>query len=696
MSVDPKDIRNVAVVGHNGTGKTSLVESMLYYTGAIPKAEAVAGGKTTSDFTEEEIARKISVHTALASTEWMGKRINILDTPGTADFIGEAICSFRSAEAALMLVDARDGAQIETIKLWRRLDTRNKPRAVFINKMDKERANSRDVLDNLTEEFHSNFAPVTIPIGYAEEFKGVINLIENQAYKFNPNGKEEIIPIPADMAETVEKYREELIEKAAEGADDLIEKYFEEGTLSDEDIRRGLREGLARNSVVPVFVGASEKGAGVTSLLNFIKNNFPIPTGTFEYILKEDGSEERNYPIGGKDSAEAYVFKTTIDQFSGKLSYIKVVNGTVGPDTDLSNPETGNRGKPGKIYRALGKKLIEIDCLNAGDIGIIAKFDPAATNATLLNDPNSKIRFRPLKLPQPIYELAISAGDKKSEDKMNDALHKITEEDLTFEMKYNEETRESIIGGMGELHINMILDKVKEKQKISINTKIPKIAYRETITKKSGLAEYSHKKQSGGHGQFGRVVIEISPIERGQYYAFENTVKGGAISKGYVPGIEKGIHEKMEEGFLAGYPLVDIGVNLIDGKEHPVDSSEMAFKLAAKGAMDIALSKAGAVLLEPFCKLEVFVDQDYLGSILSDLSGRRGRVLGQEDMGHLTSVRAEVPMAELRSYAIDLKSMTQGSGSFEIEFDHYETLNGKLAEDVIAEAKREKEAAEKA
>ena len=696
MSVDPKDIRNVAVVGHNGTGKTSLVESMLYYTGAIPKAEAVAGGKTISDFTEEEIARKISVHTALASTEWMGKRINILDTPGTADFIGEAICSFRSAEAALMLVDARDGAQIETIKLWRRLDTRNKPRAVFINKMDKERANSRDVLDNLTEEFHSNFAPVTIPIGYAEEFKGVINLIENQAYKFNPNGKEEIIPIPADMAETVEKYREELIEKAAEGADDLIEKYFEEGTLSDEDIRRGLREGLARNSVVPVFVGASEKGAGVTSLLNFIKNNFPIPTGTFEYILKEDGSEERNYPIGGKDSAEAYVFKTTIDQFSGKLSYIKVVNGTVGPDTDLSNPETGKRGKPGKIYRALGKKLIEIDCLNAGDIGIIAKFDPAVTNATLLNDPNSKIRFRPLKLPQPIYELAISAGDKKSEDKMNDALHKITEEDLTFEMKYNEETRESIIGGMGELHINMILDKVKEKQKISINTKIPKIAYRETITKKSGLAEYSHKKQSGGHGQFGRVVIEIYPIERGQYYAFENTVKGGAISKGYVPGIEKGIHEKMEEGFLAGYPLVDIGVNLIDGKEHPVDSSEMAFKLAAKGAMDIALSKAGAVLLEPFCKLEVFVDQDYLGSILSDLSGRRGRVLGQEDMGHLTSVRAEVPMAELRSYAIDLKSMTQGSGSFEIEFDHYETLNGKLAEDVIAEAKREREAAEKA
>ena len=690
MSVETKEIRNIAVVGHNGTGKTSLVEQMLYYTGAIAKAEKVDSGKTVSDYTEEEISRKISVHTSLNSTQWMNKTINILDTPGTADFVGEAICSFRTAEAAIMTVDARDGAQIETIKLWRRLDQRKKPRAVFINKMDKERANSRDVLDNLAEEFHSNFAPVTIPMGYAEEFKGVINLIENKAYFFKENGKEEVTDVPSEYEENVNTYREELIEKAAEGSDDLIEKYFEEGTLSDDEIRRGLREGLKNDSVVPVFVGASDKGSGITSLLNFISNNFPSPEGICEYIIKEDGTEERNYPIGAKSVAEAYCFKTTIDQFSGKLSFIKVVNGFVGPDTDLYNNEEGKKGRPGKIYRALGKKLIEIDGLNAGDIGIITKFEPAKTNSTLVGDAQDKIKFMALKLPQPIYELAISASDKKSEDKMNDALHRITEEDLTFEMKFNEETKESIIGGMGELHINMILDKIREKQKIQINTKVPKIAYRETITKKSGLSEYSHKKQSGGHGQFGRVVIEISPIERGQYYSFENTVKGGAISKGYVPGIEKGIHEKMEEGFLAGYPLVDIGVNLIDGKEHPVDSSEMAFKLAAKGAMDVALAKAGCVLLE------VFVDQEYLGAILSDLSGRRGRVLGQEDMGHLTSVKAEVPMAELRSYAIDLKSMTQGSGSFELEFDHYETLNGKLADDVIAEAKKEREAQENA
>ena len=609
MSVETKEIRNIAVVGHNGTGKTSLVEQMLYYTGAIAKAEKVDSGKTVSDYTEEEISRKISVHTSLNSTQWMNKTINILDTPGTADFVGEAICSFRTAEAAIMTVDARDGAQIETIKLWRRLDQRKKPRAVFINKMDKERANSRDVLDNLAEEFHSNFAPVTIPMGYAEEFKGVINLIENKAYFFKENGKEEVTDVPSEYEENVNTYREELIEKAAEGSDDLIEKYFEEGTLNDDEIRRGLREGLKNDSVVPVFVGASDKGSGITSLLNFISNNFPSPEGICEYIIKEDGTEERNYPIGAKSVAEAYCFKTTIDQFSGKLSFIKVVNGFVGPDTDLYNNEEGKKGRPGKIYRALGKKLIEIDGLNAGDIGIITKFEPAKTNSTLVGDAQDKIKFMALKLPQPIYELAISASDKKSEDKMNDALHRITEEDLTFEMKFNEETKESIIGGMGELHINMILDKIREKQKIQINTKVPKIAYRETITKKSGLSEYSHKKQSGGHGQFGRVVIEISPIERGQYYSFENTVKGGAISKGYVPGIEKGIHEKMEEGFLAGYPLVDIGVNLIDGKEHPVDSSEMAFKLAAKGAMDVALAKARCVLLAPYCKLAVFVDQ---------------------------------------------------------------------------------------
>ena len=690
MSVSTKDIRNVAIIGHNGTGKTNLIEQMLYYGNVLSRPETVDSGKTVSDYTEEEIQRKMSVHTTLSSMEWDGKRINILDTPGTGDFIGEAITAFRATEAALMVVDGREGAQIETIKLSRRLDERNKPRAIFINKMDNERASFRHVIDSLVEEFNAHFVPVVMALGEAEEFHGVINLIENQAYECHENGKETPMPIPEKYAAVVEDFRARLIENAAEGTDELIEKYFEEGTLEPDDIRHGLAVGMRENRVIPVFCGATDKGAGITSLLNFIKNNFPWPLGIEEYIIGHDG-EETTLQIDPEKPFSAYCFKTTIDQFSGKMSFLKVVTGVLTPETDIYNNEVGKKAKPGKLYRAVGKKLIETDSLTAGDIGIITKCDIAYTNATFVAGPEFKRRFRPLRMPQPIYQLAISAEDKKSEDKMNDALHRVAEEDLTFQMSYNEETKESIIGGMGELHISMILDKIREKQKIAINTRTPKIAYRETITKSSGLAEYTHKKQSGGHGQYGRVVIEIAPIERGKYYEFNNAVKGGAVSKGYVPGIEKGIHEAMEEGYLAGYPLVDIGVTLIDGKEHPVDSSEMAFKLAAKGAMQEALGKAGVVLLEPFMKLEVFVDQEYLGSILSDLSSKRGRVLGQEEKGHVVSVKAEVPMAELRNYAIDLKSMTSGTGSFELEFDHYEQLNGKLADDVIAESKRDKE-----
>ncbi len=692
MSVETKNIRNVALIGHNGTGKTNLIEQMLFYAGVLSRAETVESGKTVSDYTDEEIQKKMSIHSSLASMTWDDKVINVLDTPGTGDFIGEAISAFRATEAALMMIDGREGAQIETIKLWRRLDERNKPRAVFINKMDKERASFRHTIDSLVEEFGSHFVPVVIALGEAEEFHGVINLIENQAYECHEGGKETPIPIPEKYAAVVEDFRNRLIENAAEGTDELIEKYFEEGTLEADDIRHGLAVGMRENRVVPVFCGATDKGAGITSLLNFIKNNFPWPLGIEEYIIGHEG-EETTIAIDSEKPFSAYCFKTTIDQFSGKMSFIKVVTGVLTPETDMFNNEIGKKAKPGKLYRAVGKKLIETDSLSAGDIGIITKCDIISTNSTLVAGPEYKRRFRPLRLPQPIYQLAISADDKKSEDKMNDALHRVQEEDLTFQMSYNEETRESIIGGMGELHINMILDKIRDKQKIQIHTKTPKIAYRETITKKSGLAEYSHKKQSGGHGQFGRVVLEIEPLERGKYYEFENVIKGGAISKGYVPGIEKGLHEKMEEGYLAGYPLVDIKITLVDGKEHPVDSSEMAFKLAAKGAMEIALSKAGCVLLEPFMKLEVFVDDEYLGAILSDLSGKRGRVLGQEEKGHVVAVKAEVPMAELRNYAIELKSMTSGTGSFELEFDHYEILQGKLAEDVIAEAKREKEAA---
>ncbi len=687
MALASKDIRNVTIAGHNGTGKTSLLEQLLYYSNVISRPEQVESGKTTSDYTEEEIARKISIHSALANIAWEGKSLNFIDAPGTADFVGEVICGFRTCESALMVVDARDGAQIETIKLWRNLNKLSKPRAVFLNKMERERVDYDKTFTHLKEEFKTTFVPVTIPMGNGPDFKGVIDLIENKAYFFQPGQKEKVGEIPTEYADEVEQYREALIESAAEGADDLMEKYLEEMTLEAEEIHRGVCEGLKNNVLVPVFCGCTANGAGITSLLDFIAENFPSPVGAKETIVKEDGSEEE-LAVSSEGQASALCFKTTIDQFSGKLSFLKVVTGSISGDTDLFNPALGKKEKPGKVYRAVGKKLIETDALAAGDIGIITKSNIATTNCTLLGSADMKFTFKSLSFPNPIYSLAISAADKKSEDKMNDALHKVTEEDLTFQVAYNEETKQSTVSGMGELHLNMILDKIKEKQKIQINTKLPRVPYRETITKKSGIVEYAHKKQSGGHGQYGKVLIEIAPIDRGLYYTFDNIVKGGSVSKGYVPGIEKGLHDQMEEGFLAGYPMVDIGVTLVDGKEHPVDSSEMAFRLAAKGAMKLAIEKAGPVLLEPFAKLSVYIDNQYLGDILSDLSSKRGRVLGQEDLGgNMVQVNAEVPQAEMLNYAIDLKSMTSGTGSFELAFDHYETLAGKMAEDVIKASK---------
>ncbi len=689
MSVSSTDLRNIAIVGHNGTGKTSLLEQILFQSGVVSRAETIESGKTTSDYTEEEVSRQISVHTAMANIAFEGKTMTFLDTPGTADFVGEVISAFRSCESAIVTVDARDGAQIETIKLWKRLNERNKPRAVFINKIDRERADFFEAFANLKETLPATYVPITIPMGSGEDFKGVINLIEKKAYIYDSAGKENVQDIPDEFSALVDEYELLLIEAAAEGADDLIEKYFDAGTLEPDEIRRGLREGFDENRVVPVFAGSSILGSGITCLLTFIRNNFPSPLGKVDYIMQNE--EEKEIAISAEGSPAAYVFKTTIDQFSGKLSYVKVVRGKIAGDTDLTNPGLGKKERPGKVYRMVGKKLVEVDALEAGDIGVIAKSNITYTNATLIQG-DSSFQFLALRLPSPIYSLAIQAGDKKSEDKMNEALHRITEEDLTFQTAFNEETKESTVSGMGELHLNMILEKIKEKQKVTINTKIPKIAYRETITKKSGVVEYAHKKQSGGHGQYGKVLIEIEPLERGEYYSFTNAIKGGSVSKGYMPGIEKGLQDAMVEGFLANYPLVDIGITIVDGKEHPVDSSEMAFRLAAKGAMRAAIEKAGPVLLEPFMKLSVYIEDSYLGDILSDLSGKRGRVLGQEDIGGgIQMVRAEVPQAEMLNYAIDLKSMTSGTGSFEIEFDHYEMLSGRIADDVIKAAKAAEE-----
>ncbi|MCQ2603845.1 MAG: elongation factor G [Spirochaetia bacterium] len=693
MDFTTVQLKNTALTGHVGTGKTTLLEQILFSGGAISKAETVESGKTVSDYSEEEIEKKISFHSTLAYIVKDDKKLNFIDTPGASDFIGEVTLGLRACETDLMVIGADTGAQIETMKIWRRLDARNIPRMVFINKMDKDRACFKDALADMKKKFGMTFVPVVIPMGEAKDYKGVISLLTDKAYMIPAAGaKEAACDIPADMADLAAGFKELMIEGAAEGDDEIMEKYLNDGTLSMEDVKKALINGLHDNKIVPVLAGSAVKCSGIAALIDFISEISPSPLG-FNDVLLDEEKNRTLVPITPDGDVRCFTFKTNIDQFSGKLSFWKCICGVITQDMELMNSREGKKEKVGKLYTCVGKKLVEVKELVAGDIGIAAKMPLTLTNDTLYTG-ELKDTFIHLRLPTPTFEITVSADDKKNEDKLAQFMQKAAIEDTTFRISYNKETTETIVSGMGELQVNMILDKIRDKQKISISTKLPQVAYRETITKKAA-GSYRHKKQSGGHGQFAEVHFEVQPIERGEYLRFINTIKGGAVSKGYIPGIEKGIAEGMQEGYLAGYPIVDIEVNLFDGKEHPVDSSEMAFKMASKGCLKEVISKASPVLLEPVMKLAVFVEDQYLGDVLSDLSSKRGKVLGQDSMGGgLQQVNAEVPQAELLRYAVDLRSITSGTGSFEVEFDHYSPINGKIADAVIADAKARMEAAQ--
>ncbi len=682
MSVPTRSLRNVAFAGHGGTGKTTLVEEMLAAGGAIPKAERVEAGKTVSDFTEEEIARKISIHTSLSHVTWKDCKINILDTPGSADFVGEVLAAFRVADCAALVVGADVGVQIETIKLWRRLTALSLPRFVVVTKMEKERADFDHVVADLAEKFKAAFVPVTIPIGAGPGFTGVIDLIDQKAYA----GDKEI-PVPDGSKAAMEAARQKLVESAAEGDDALIEKFFAEGNLTPDEIRKGLAGGVKAGKSVPVLCTAALVSAGISNLLDFIATAAPSPEGVVKGATAD--GKELTRKVDESEPTSCFIFKTAMDQFTGKLSYFKVMSGKMTADADVVSARDGKKEKITKVHTCQGKKLEDVPELLAGDLGLITKSPALRTNDTL-HSPDSPIVYPPLELPTPVHALSIAAKAKKDEDKMNQMLLRTTEEDLTFRVTYEKETKETVIAGMGELHISMILDKIRENQKIDMETKIPRVAYRETIQGKAD-AEYTHKKQTGGHGQYAKVSLEVNPIPRGEKYKFTNAIFGGAISKGYIPGVEKGVVEAMEAGVLAGYPVVDVEARVVDGKEHPVDSSELAFKLAAREAFRECMRNAKPVLLEPVCNLTVYVDEQYLGAVLSDLSAKRGKVLGQNPIGGgILEIKAQVPQAELMHYAIDLKALTAGTGSFELEFDHYSPISGRIAEDVIKAAQAAK------
>ncbi len=681
MSVPTASLRNLAVAGHGGTGKTTLVEQILAAGGVIPKAERVETGRTVSDFTEEEVARKISIHTSLSHVPWKDTKINILDTPGSSDFVGEVIAALRAADSALLVVGADVGVQIETIKLWRRLARMGFPRLVLVNKMEKERADFTRCLADLREKFKATFVPVSVPIGAGEGFKGVVDLLEMKAWV---DGAE--AAVPEAMKAEVEALRQSLVESAAEGDDSLIEKFFADGKLSREEITMGLRRGMREGKVIPLLAASGLTGAGVSTLLDFVAAACPSPEGEVKGSVS---GAEAVRKVSESEPLSCFVFKTAIDQFTGKISYFKVISGKISADADVVNGREGKKEKLSKIYTCQGKKLEDVADLASGDLGLITKSPSLRTNDTL-HSPDSPIWYPELEMPTPVHSLAISAKAKKDEDKMNQMLQRTTEEDLTFRVSYEKETRETVISGMGDLHISIILDKIRENQKIDMETRIPKVAYRETIQGKAD-AEYTHKKQTGGHGQYAKVALEVAPLPRGEKYKFNNNIFGGAVSKGYIPGVEKGVLEAMEGGVLAGYPVVDVEASIVDGKEHPVDSSELAFKLAAREAFKECMQKAKPVLLEPIMNLTVYVDEQYLGDVLSDLSGKRGKVLGQNPIGGgILEIKAQVPQAELLRYAIDLKALTSGTGSFEIEFSHYSPIAGRLAEDVIKAAQAAK------
>ena len=686
MDFTTEMVRNVAIAGHGQTGKTTLFEQLLFVGGVIAKPETVVSGKTVSDYTPEEIEHKISIYSSLAHVTWKDININFWDTPGSSDFVGEVISAFRSSEMALVLVDGRSSAQIETIKLWRDLDRRSKPRMVFINRCDDERTDIAAVTKDIHDKFNVQTCPLTIPMNGGAGFAGVIDVLRGKAYPLAADGTlEKAVEIPAEYKDAYESARGILAGAAAEGDDDLLIKFIDDGELTDEEIVKGLKIAFENNRIVPIFCGDSIKNSGLTAVFDFIAEIAPSPAGRLETAKNADGSDA-TVKIAGDIPLSALVVKTSSDQFSGRLSYIKIITGSLASDTEIFNVNEGRKEKIGKIFRCIGKKLEEVKTLNAGDIGIATKLSITKTSDTLAASADA-LKFNRLRHPEPVYSMAVSANDKKEEDKMSEFLARYAEEDRTLSYKYNAETKQNVLSGMGELHISILLKKVQAQTKINIQTAVPRIAYRETIQRKA-QAEYTHKKQSGGHGQYARVVLSIESLPRGENYKFTNAVFGGAISKGYIPGVEKGVHEAMECGVLAGYPVVDVAVTVLDGKEHPVDSSEMAFKIASRNAFKDAMRNAGPILLEPIMNITVLVESKYLGDIMSDMSGKRGRILGQTPIGGgIEEIRAQAPQAELLKYAIDLRSLTSGTGSFETSFDHYDPISGKIADEVIKASK---------
>ncbi len=685
-------IRNVGIVGHGDTGKTQLVSSLLFTAGMTPRLGKVSDGSAITDWDEEEIARKISINTGVAYAEWLAPesaektKINFLDTPGYSTFINETKSSLIAVDAALILVDAAAGVQVITEKVWDYAAEYDQPRAFVLNWMDRDLASFERALASLQHVFGRGVVPIQLPIGSDKSFRGVVDLIAMKALTYVPDGdgKAKAGEIPDELAEDAKKAHEALVELVAEGDDELMQEFFDKGTLPIEDLKKGLRGAVLAKRILPVLLSSALHNIGSDAILNFVAEIFPSPAfrGKLAGHASSDGKGEVERKIADSEPVSLFVFKTVADPFAGRINYFKVMSGVLKNDATLTNFNRSSQERFQHVQVMQGKTATAVNDLHPGDIGAIAKLKETVTGDTL-GDKSAPIFYPPARIPEPSITFAIEPKTRADEDRIGVAIHKILEEDLALRFGRDPQTKEFLLSGAGQQHIEVVVAKLRKRYHVELTLHPPKVPYRETIRGKAD-AEGKHKKQTGGHGQFGLCRIKMEPLPRGKGIEFVDDVFGGAIPKNWIPSVEKGVRESAERGYLAGFPVVDFRVSLYDGKYHDVDSSDMAFKIAGSLAFKEAMKQARPALLEPIMHVEVYAPDQYSGDLMGHLSGRRGKISGSETRAGGVVVKAQVPLSEMLSYANELISMTQGRGSYSMEFSHYDFVPQEIAEKVIA------------
>jgi elongation factor G len=690
--VETAKIRNVGIVAHGGAGKTTLAEAILFDAGATSRLGKVEDGTTVTDFDEDEIKRRMSISSALAFCEWKGHKLNLVDTPGASIYLTDTRNCLRVLDSALVVVSSVSGVKVQTEKVWSFAESGNKTRVIFINKMDQEQADFFRVLEDVRKNLCSIATPVQLPIGAEASFRGIVDLIRMKAltYQGGGTGKSSEGEIPSDLKPKAEELRAALMEAVAESDDKLLERYLEAGTLSAEELKAGLKRGVLGGRVVPVLCGSALKNIGIQPLLDLLTDVCPSPGDRPAVEGLDPKSGERLTRESSEDAPfSALVFKTITDPYAGKITLFRVYSGLLSSDSTVYNVSKGSKERIGQVVLLRGKNQVQVPALGPGDLGAVVKLKETGTGDTLCDERNP-IRLQPMEIPSPIIEYAIMPKTKGDEEKMSVGLQRLREEDPSLQVRRDPQTKEIILAGMGKAHLEIAIERLKRKFGLEVQMKTPRVPYKETI---HGRVEVQgrHKKQTGGRGQFGDCWIKLEPLPRGGGYEFVNQVVGGAIPRQYIPAVEKGIVEAMEEGVLAGYPVVDVRVTVYDGSYHTVDSSEMAFKIAGSLAFKKGVLQANPGLLEPIMTVEVAVPDESMGDVIGDLNSKRGRVLGVETKGKGQVIKAQVPLAEMLEYATQLKAITSDRGDYTMEFSHYDELPPHLKERVIAESKREKE-----